>query len=133
MKLIDVYKENKVKYPKYVIMIKVGNFYEIYGEEVYILNNLFNYKIKKVGNNDRVGFPIIAYNKVINKFDKFKINYIIIDKENIKKRFNKNNYDKYLSKDLNIDNRIHIINEKLQYLKESKNVNQILDKIEEVL
>lgn len=33
MKLADIYRENKGKYDKYIIMIKCGYFYEIYGEE----------------------------------------------------------------------------------------------------
>ena len=89
MKLIDVYKTNKQKYPKYVVMIKSGNFYEIYGEECYIMNNLFNYKIKDVNNINRVGFPIVAYNKVTDKLNRFKINYLIIDNNVTKKKFNK--------------------------------------------
>ena len=29
MKIIDLYRENKERYPKYVILIKVGVFYDV--------------------------------------------------------------------------------------------------------
>ena len=77
MKLKDTYNIYKEKYPKYVIMIKCGSFYEIYGEDSYIINNLFNYKIKRFNDYVRCGFPKVCLNKVIEKLKKFKINYII--------------------------------------------------------
>lgn len=131
MKLKDTYGIYKKKYNKYVIMIKCGSFYDIYGEEVYIINNLFGYKINKVGNYCRVGFPIIAYNKVICKLNNFKINYIVIGEDIIKKRFKNNNYDSYLN-DLSIDERISKINEKLNILKLDSSINNILNSIEKI-
>lgn len=134
MKVVDVYREYKMKYPKFVILIRVGNFYEIYGEDAYIMNNLFNYKVKKFDGYVRAGFPIAAYNKVMSKFNSFKINYLIIDnKEIMKKKFNKNNYEVYLKFDLTIDNRISRINERLIILKESGKIGAVLSKIEEVI
>lgn len=81
MKVIDVYNENKVKYSKYVILIKVGIFYETYNEDAYILNNLLGYKISDINGNKRLGFPVNSFTKVTLKLKKFKINYLIIDKE----------------------------------------------------
>ena len=95
MKLVDIYKFYKEKYPKYIIMIKCGYFYEIYGEGANIMNRVFGYKIKEVSGCNRVGFPINSYNKVINRLNKLKINYLIYNDK--KAKFNDNNYDKYLS------------------------------------
>lgn len=95
MKLVDIYKCYKEKYPKYIIMIKCGYFYEIYGEEAFIMNKVFGYKIKEVSGSDRVGFPVNSYNKVTNRLNRIKINYLIYGGEKI--RFKDNNYDKYLS------------------------------------
>lgn len=95
MKLVDIYKFYKEKYPKYIIMIKCGYFYEIYGEEAYIMSKVFGYKIKEVSGCDRVGFPINSYNKVINRLKRIKINYLIYGGEKV--RFKDNNYDKYSS------------------------------------
>lgn len=94
MKLIDIYKMNKEKYNKYIIMIKCGYFYEIYGIDAYIMNKIFGYKLKEVSSSIRVGFPVNSYNKVTNKLNNLKINYIIIN-ENIKVKFKDNNYSKY--------------------------------------
>ena len=132
MKLIDTYKTYKEKYPKYVIMIKCGNFYEVYGEESYIINNLFDYKIKEVGGLIRVGFPIISYNKVTERLNKFKINYVVIDNEVKRKKFNKNCYDKYIS-NLEIDKRINYIKERLILLKESPSIVSVLESIEGIM
>lgn len=134
IKTLLIYKSAKEKYPKYVVLIKVGNFYEIYGEEAYIIHNLFNYKIRKEKNYIRVGFPLIASTKVFDKLKKFKINFIVIDGDNVEKvRFNKNAYDTFFTNGLSIDDRIQTIEEKLAILRNSKNINEILDKIEEIL
>ena len=79
MILNDVYLKEKIKYKKYIIMMRVGSFYEVYGEEAFIISNIFGYKIKKVGSSFRVGFPICAYNKVIDKLNSLKISYVIIE------------------------------------------------------
>lgn len=133
MKVIDVYNENKVKYSKYVILIKVGIFYETYHEDAYILNNLLGYKISDINGNKRLGFPVNSFNKVTEKLKKFKINYLIIDKEIIKKKFNKNSYDNFLNKDLPFDERINNISNRLKILKEKTNIDEILSKVEEVI
>ena len=94
MRLVDVYRENKSRYDKYIIMIKCGYFYEIYGEDAYIMNKIFGYKVKNVGGMDRAGFPINSYNKVINRLNRIHINYYIIGGDRVK--FKDNNYDKYM-------------------------------------
>jgi len=134
MKVVSLYKDLKLKYLEYVILIKVGTFYEVYGEEAYILSNLFNYKVKEAGTNIRVGFPITAYNKVTDRLNSFKINYVVYDKEIIlKKRFKLNNYSNYLCNDLSIDERIGIITQKLNILKENSKIDSILKKVENII
>lgn len=132
MKLKDTYNMYKQKYQKYIIIIKCGNFYEVYGEEAYILNNLFGYKIKNVSGLTRVGFPIISYNKVTDKLKKFKINYVVVNDGTIRKKFNKNNYDKYIS-NLDIDKRINNIKDKLVLLKEKPSIIKVLEKVENLI
>ena len=132
MRLIDVYREYKEKYPKYVVIIRCGLFYEVYGEECYILNNIFGYKIRNINGNSRVGFPTTSYDKVISKLKSFKINYIIIDGVIYKKKFNGNRYDEYIG-DLNIDYRINRIIEKLLSLRNSSKIKNILERIEVII
>jgi len=131
MKVIDLYRMTKNKYPKFVILIKIGNFYEVYGEDAYIINNLFNYKIREFDKFIRAGFPLVSYNKVVNKLASFKINYLVIDKDDIfKKKFNRNRYDEFLSEDLSIEKRISKINERLNILKNSPKIDSVLKEIE---
>lgn len=134
MKIYEVYKDKKTKYEKYVVLIKVGTFYETYGEDGYLLNNLFDYKVKDVGGVKRVGFPLVAYNKVIAKLKSFKINYLVVEGSDvIKRKFNINNYGKYLKNDDSISIRVDRICEKLKVLKETPKIEKILDRLEEIL
>lgn len=134
MKLVDKYNMYKNKYSKYVVLIKVGIFYECYGVDVYILNNLFNYKVKDVNGVKRVGFPLGGYDKVIGILKTFKINYVVIDGDNVlKKKFNFNNYDKYIPSDLSLEERINKIYERLKVIKNSSKISDVLDEVEKVL
>lgn len=133
MKVIDLYKQNRERYSKYVILIKVGVFYETYNEDCFVLNNLFGYKIKNIGEYYRTGFPINSYSKVIEKLNKAKINYLIIGDEIIRRKFNKNKYDCYIKADLNIDKRIDEIYKKLKGLKLNSDISAVLNKIEGIL
>lgn len=134
MKIYDIYKDKKIKYAKYVVLIRVGTFYETYGEDGYLLNNLFDYKVKDVGGVRRVGFPLVVYNKVISKLKTFKINYLVMEGNVvIKKKFNINNYSKYTNSDDSISIRVDKICEKLKVLKETPKIEKILDKLEELV
>lgn len=134
MKIYDVYKDKKIKYAKYVVLIRVGTFYETYGEDGYLLNNLLDYKIKDVGGVKRVGFPLVAYNKVIAKLTTFKINYLVVEGSDvIKKKFNINNYSRYIKNDDSISIRVDRICERLKILKETPKIEKILDRLEEIV
>lgn len=118
MKLLDTYLDKKKSFPKYLIIIQSGNFYEVYGEDAFIFNKIFGYKIKKVGSSFRVGFPLIALVKVTTKLKELKINYMTIEKENItKKNFNKNVYDEYANA---VDSRTLDIVKEIKEVKEEK-------------
>lgn len=130
MKVVDLYNTYKDNYKEYVIFIKIGNFYETYGNDAYIISKIMNYKVKNISNNVRVGFPITSLNKVLDELNNNKINYIVIEKDeiykiSIKKKFRDNNYSNYDNNRLirinNIYNRIINCN------------NNILDKIEEII
>ena len=77
-----------------LILRKNGGFYSVYGDDCYILFYLLGYKI--VG--DKVGFPISAYNKVIELGkNKCKLKYRIdniIEKMNL---LNEEDIDNILS------------------------------------
>lgn len=76
-----------------VILRKIGKFYNVFDDDAYILYYFFGYKIV----NNKTGFPITAYNKVINLLEEKNINYEEKDDEVINKNFkNKNKYNYYL-------------------------------------
>ena len=94
--MLEKYYKYKMDYREYVVLIKFGNFYECFEKDAFILNVLFNYKVKKISNSFKVGFPISSLDNVIDKFHKEKINYVVVDNDNvIKKSFDNNNYFNY--------------------------------------
>lgn len=111
-----------------IVFRKNGGFYCVYSEDAYILNFLFNYKIR----DDKVGFPLSALDKVKNvleeKFISYELDGNIIDFKN------KNNYKKYYDlgkKRHSLDFRINEIINKLNSLDENK-IDKILKYIEEI-
>ena len=56
-----------------VTIRKIGNFYHVFDEDVYILYYLFHYKIYQ----GKCGFPKSAYNKVIQKLEECRISMVV--------------------------------------------------------
>lgn len=77
---------NNIKelFPDYVVLIKIGTFYQCYNMDANILAYLFKYKIKTLASND----------KVISNLEKRSINYISIDKKHNYEEIDKVNYKK---------------------------------------
>lgn len=95
--MLKTYNEIKERYPKSVIMIKSGIFFECLNDDAKILNKVFGYKIKQLHKYIRVGFPISSLNKITSKLREKEINYIIIiDGVLTKEKFNHNKYNDYL-------------------------------------
>ena len=100
------YKDLKKNNPVSIIIQKQGMFYIVYDADTYIINHLFDYKIKSSNNRLKVGFPDL--NKVTEKLDNLQINYVTND---IVKTFENNNYSKY---DIELITRINKIISKLK-------------------
>ena len=126
-------------HPDYMIMYKVGGFYNCYGKDAYIASYLFEYKIRLIENNITViGFSKNAISKVIAKIEREKINYILIDTKNnydidSKEEFgNLNRYNYVVCKAKEVVN-IRIRIEKIEKeLLKKENYNKI-KKIEEII
>ena len=132
MKLRDVYSECKEKYKEYVILIKCGNFYEALGDDAYLMNKIFGYKIKELSNIKKAGFPIIALNRVINRLDSLKVNYLVYENGiSTKRKFNRNKYKSFFDTPGTVD-RIELIYRKLLERKNS-NIETLLEQIEDLL
>lgn len=102
-----------------IVFRKFGNFYQVFDDDAYIINYIFNYNIK----NYKCGFPVNALEKVLFKLKYLSIDYIVKD-DNCNFSFFSgcNNYDLYLflanNKNNNKDLLDEIIN-KLDYLSRS--------------
>lgn len=136
--MLEKYYTYKVKYKEYIIMMKYGNFYEILGNDALIMNKFFNYKISKLSNTFKVGFPISSLENIINKLNNYSINYIVIDKERIekKKKFELNNYNNYRFDENIINYNLIVISEITKYLTDnilSENISSKLEKIKEII
>ena len=77
-----------------ITLKKLGGFYNVYNDDTYILYYLFHYKI----NNNKSGFPVSAYHKVINKLEEKQISYFVEEKEDKKDFKKKNRYVFFLNK-----------------------------------
>ena len=111
-----------------IIIRRSGGFYSVYGEDCYILHYLFNYKIS----GDRVGFPLSAYNKVINVLNDNKVSYIDKNNNVVCDFKRKNNYNKLLElgkRKYSLNYRIDNIIEKLNTFSES-DIDNVLKYIE---
>ena len=122
-----------------IIIIKTGTFYNVYGQDAYIISYLFGYKLRRQNNILSTGFPKEVINKVMAKLDYKKIDYLIIDKRNNyeveEKSINNklNTYKKiiidakaYISAKLRVEN----IN---KYLLRNLNDKKLIEKIEKVI
>ena len=99
------------------------------------MNKIMGYKLKKLSNTFKVGFPISIIDKVLNKLNESSINYTLVeDKIVLKKEFKNNNYLNY-----KFENNIIIYNslriEKIvKYLNDNiLSVSDKLDQIEKVI
>ncbi len=72
MKLIDCYNYYKDKYPNYIVFIKSGNFYDVFGDDTKIVSYLLDYQINKFNGIKKLGFPIGSLAKVLHVMERRK-------------------------------------------------------------
>lgn len=131
MKLIDTYYNYKSKYKEYVVLLKSGIFYECFNDDIGIMYSLFRYKIKNTGNSYTVGFPSNSLSRVCRVLEENKINYIIVDKENIIDRYKTKN-NKYNQYYINL-NRLQYVIYKIEDIYNRLNDKILDDDIEKIL
>lgn len=104
MKINNMVKTIKQIHKEDIVMIKIGNFYHVYGKDAYIISYVFDYKIKEDDGVYTAGFPINSINKVSARLEELKINYLLLDKRNnyevdeVSDNKNLNTYTKYYEK-----------------------------------
>ena len=136
MKATDVYFEFKKKYLNFIVLMQMGNFFEVLGSDCYMIHDIFGYKVSPYSKTIRSGFPITSLNKVTDKLDSLKINYLVIKNGEIeiKRKFNMNHYNNHLKMEtLSTTDRITMIYHKLLSLEGTSNIDSILSKVEKVL
>ena len=99
MGVINIVENVKKIHKLYVILIRIGNFYNCYGRDAYVISYLLGYKIILLDSNIYTcSFPKSAINKVLSILENNKINYIILDKRNnydVENKINFKNLNKY--------------------------------------
>ena len=129
--MIEKYYLNKLNYKEYLIIMKYCNFYELIGDDALIASRIFNYKLSRLSNSFKVGFPLSSLTKVIDKLNNLQVNYLVVDKDNIIniKNFTNNNYLNYTSNlDVYKKNNI-LVNEIINYLNNNLDKNELYDKL----
>lgn len=135
--MLENFYKYKVNYKDYILMIRLGNFYEILDKDALILHNILNYKISKISDTVKCGFPISSLEKVLAVLNERKINYVIIEDDNIvsKKEFEENTYGEF-NFDINtIKYNFIRINKIIKFLNENvnKDINSLLESIEDLI
>ena len=101
--MLEKFYKYKAYYKEYIILIKTGNFYTALDNDAFIVNKLFGYRLIKLGNTFKIGFPVDSLNRVLERFNAEYINHVVLDNEIIlKKVFVNNKYSKFKFNDKKI-------------------------------
>lgn len=134
--MLEMYYKYKVQYSDYIIFIRIGSFYEVFDKDGLILNKLFNYKIKRIKNNIKVGFPVKKIDEILKLLS--DINYIIVDNDKIikEKKYSTNKYNEYnfdinkiIFNNIRIDKIYNVLCDRIM----SNNIDVILEGIENII
>ena len=68
MSVLFMQKTIKELFPKYVVLIRVGTFYESFYDDACIVAYLMSYKLRD-GNYKSCGFPSNSLNRVLSVLD----------------------------------------------------------------
>jgi len=92
--MLETYYRYRMEYKDFLLFIKIGNFYEVFDKDSLILNKLFGYKIKRIKDSIKVGFPLSRLDYILKLIG--NINYVVIDNTVVEKQeFNNNKYKDY--------------------------------------
>ena len=83
--MLEKYYKYKIDYKEYVLLFKYGSFYESFGDDAFVISKIFKYKLVKIKDSYKCGFPINRLSYVLDNLCNESINFVVID-EGIKKR-----------------------------------------------
>lgn len=143
MATITMIRTIKKIHPKDVVLVKIGDFYHVYGKDSYILSYLMGYKLNIIeGNCSSCGFPKKSLPKIEATLENKKINYIVVDRRNnydvdeSSDNKNLNSYDEEFEKAhkfINMKKRINKIYENLITNINKENIKEKICNIEKIL
>ena len=135
--MLETYYKNKIKYKEFIVMIKFGNFYEMFDKDAVIASNILNYKLSKISDTVKCGFPISSLDKVLNLLKEKQINYVVIENNNVtnEQNFENNIYNSFDFDINNIKYNFLRINKITKYLNDNayNNISNLLERIEELI
>ena len=135
--MLETYYKNKIKYKEFIVMIKFGNFYEMFDKDAVIASNILNYKLSKISDTVKCGFPISSLDKVLNLLKDKQINYVVIENNNVtnEQNFENNIYNSFDFDINNIKYNFLRINKITKYLNDNayNNISKLLERIEELI
>ena len=86
MGVLSIIKAIKQVHSTEIILVKIGDFYHVYGKDAYILAYLMQYKLKLLEEQDQTiptcGFPEKSLSKIEANLENKKINYMLVDRRN---------------------------------------------------
>lgn len=133
--MLEKYYKYKIDYKEYVLLFKYGSFYESFGDDAFVISKIFKYKLVKIKDSYKCGFPINRLSYVLDNLCNESINFVVID-EGIKKRdFEDNKYLEYRIND-EIKMNINDINKIIKYLNNNEfniEINNKLKRIESII
>lgn len=139
MGIVNMIKNIKEVHVEDIILIKIGTFYYAYGKDSFIISYLFEYKINLISGVYSCAFPVKNIDRVLDKLEKRKINYIILDKRNNydveQKQDNRgqNKYEETYKKAKEKINYYLRIEKLVKYLKENRQDKKILQEMEQIV
>ena len=119
MSVLNMVRTIKKIHKEDIVMIKIGNFYSVYGKDAYILSWIFSYKLR-IDKEDMytTGFPCSSLSRVLGKLQHLKINYVVVDR-----RDNYSVDDRMDNKELNTYSKHYeMAKEYIKYMKKLENI-----------
>lgn len=119
-----------------IAMVKIGEFYHVYGKDAYIVSYLFEYKLGLIENKYvTCGFPAKSLAKIKAILEQKRINYIVLDRRNnylvdeISDHKNLNNYEEIYEKAYKYVIKRNRIQKIYEYLLKNINQKETMEKI----
>ena len=123
MAVLTMIKAIKKIHKEDILLVKIGDFYHVYGKDAYILSYFMGYKIKIIEEKcPTCGFPQKSLSKIEAIFEEKKINYMTLDR--------RNNYEpEEMSDNKNLNKYNETFEKACKYINSRKKIEEIYLKL----